>query len=63
MERGVGEDGCVAAALLGSGVQAVKNDLLAAMEVEQDSARGNISSSSAGLRGPRGRNIMRTMRC
>jgi len=36
MERGVGEDGCVAAALLGSGVHAEKNDLLAAMEVDQD---------------------------
>jgi ATP-dependent helicase HrpB len=36
MERGVGEDGCVAAALLGSGVQAEKNDLLAAMELDRD---------------------------
>jgi ATP-dependent helicase HrpB len=36
MERGVGEDGCVAAALLGSGVQVEKNDLLAAMEMDQD---------------------------
>jgi len=35
-ERGVGEDGCVAAALLGSGGQLVKNDLLVAMEAEQD---------------------------
>jgi ATP-dependent helicase HrpB len=36
MKRGVGEDGCVAAALLGSGVQVEKNDLLAAIELEQD---------------------------
>lgn len=36
LERGVGEDGCVAAALLGSGAQLKKNDLLAAIEVEQD---------------------------
>jgi len=36
MERGVGEDGCVAAALLGSGVRADKNDLLGAMEMEHD---------------------------
>jgi ATP-dependent helicase HrpB len=36
MERGVGEDGCVAAALLGSGVHSEKNDLLAAMEMDQD---------------------------
>ena len=36
MERGVGEDGCVAAALLGSGVRADKNDLLAAMEMGHD---------------------------
>jgi len=36
MERGVGEDGCVAAALLGSGVRVAKNDLLAAMESERD---------------------------
>ena len=36
LERGVGEDGCVAAALLGSGVQVEKNDLLTAMELEQD---------------------------
>jgi ATP-dependent helicase HrpB len=34
--RGVGEDGCSAAALLGSGVQAQKNDLLAAMDQEKD---------------------------
>jgi len=36
MERGVGEDGCVAVALLASGVQMEKNDLLAAMELEQE---------------------------
>jgi ATP-dependent helicase HrpB len=36
MKRGVGEDGCVAAGLLGSGVQIGKNDLLAAMESQQD---------------------------
>jgi ATP-dependent helicase HrpB len=36
MERGVGEDGCVAAALLGSGARTEKNDLLAAIESEQD---------------------------
>ncbi len=35
MDRGVGEDGCVAAALLGSGVHVENNDLLAAMELEQ----------------------------
>jgi ATP-dependent helicase HrpB len=32
MERSVGEDGCVAAAQLGSGVRSEKNDLLAAMD-------------------------------
>jgi ATP-dependent RNA helicase HrpB len=36
IERGVGEDGCVAAALLGSGVQGGKNDLLAAIDSHQD---------------------------
>ena len=36
MERGVGEDGCVAAALLGSGARSEKNDLLAAIDSEQD---------------------------
>jgi ATP-dependent helicase HrpB len=36
MERGVGEDGCVAAALLGSGARLEKNDLLAAIDAEQD---------------------------
>jgi ATP-dependent helicase HrpB len=36
MERGVGEDGCHAAALLGSGARFEKNDLLAAIDGEQD---------------------------
>ncbi len=36
MERDVGEDGCMAAALLGSGARSEKNDLLAAMDAEQD---------------------------
>jgi ATP-dependent helicase HrpB len=36
MERGVDEDGCVAAAVLGSGARADKNDLLAAIDSEQD---------------------------
>jgi ATP-dependent helicase HrpB len=36
IQRGVGEEGCIAAALLGSGAQAIKNDLLAAMDSEQD---------------------------
>ncbi len=36
MERGVGEDGCIAAALLGSGARAEKNDLLAAIDSDQD---------------------------
>ena len=36
IERGVGEDGCVAAALLGSGVEIAKNDLLAAMDAPRD---------------------------
>ena len=36
IERGVGEDGCVAAALLGSGVQNTSNDLLAAMDAKPD---------------------------
>ncbi len=36
MERGVGEDGCVAAALLGSGTRSEKNDLLDAMESRHD---------------------------
>jgi ATP-dependent helicase HrpB len=36
MERGVGEDGCVAAAVLGSGARSEKNDLLAAIDADQD---------------------------
>jgi ATP-dependent helicase HrpB len=36
VERGVGDDGCVAVALLGSGVHVEKNDLLAAMDLEPD---------------------------
>jgi ATP-dependent helicase HrpB len=36
MERGVGEDGCMAAALLGSGARTEKNDLLAAIDTQQD---------------------------
>jgi ATP-dependent helicase HrpB len=36
LERGAGEDGCVAAALLGSGVHVEKNDLLAAMDLDRD---------------------------
>ena len=36
VERGVGDDGCAAVALLGSGVHVEKNDLLAAMDLEQD---------------------------
>jgi ATP-dependent helicase HrpB len=36
MERGVGEDGCIAAALLGSGARFEKNDLLAAIEAPLD---------------------------
>jgi ATP-dependent helicase HrpB len=36
IERGVGEDGCVAVALLGSGVRIEKNDLLVAMDQELD---------------------------
>ena len=39
MERGVGEDGCVAAALLGSGTRSEKNDLLDAMESRPDHRR------------------------
>ena len=56
MERGVGEDGCVAAALLGSGVQVAKNDLLAAMDPEQDLPDAcSMSSNFAELPGLRGR--------
>jgi ATP-dependent helicase HrpB len=36
MERGVGEDGCIAAALLGSGARSEKSDLLAAIDAPQD---------------------------
>jgi len=36
IERGVGEDACVAAALLGSGVHVSSNDLLAAVESAHD---------------------------
>ena len=36
MERGVGEDGCVVAALLGSGARLDKNDLLGALDSEWD---------------------------
>jgi ATP-dependent helicase HrpB len=36
LQRGVGEDGCTAVALLGSGVHVEKSDLLAAMDSEQD---------------------------
>ncbi|HYE25414.1 MAG TPA: helicase-related protein, partial [Clostridia bacterium] len=36
LERGVGEDACVAAALLGAGAQLTKNDLLAAMDSDRD---------------------------
>jgi ATP-dependent helicase HrpB len=36
LDRGVGEDGCVAVVLLGSGVRVERNDLLAAMDLEPD---------------------------
>ena len=36
MERGVGEDGCIAAAVLGSGARFDRNDLLAAIDAQQD---------------------------
>jgi ATP-dependent helicase HrpB len=36
VERGVGEDGCAAAALLGSGARSEKNELLDAMESQHD---------------------------
>jgi ATP-dependent helicase HrpB len=36
LDRDVGEDGCVAVALLGSGVRVERNDLLAAMDLEPD---------------------------
>jgi ATP-dependent helicase HrpB len=36
LDRGVGEDGCMAAAILGLGARSEKNDLLAAMDLPQD---------------------------
>jgi ATP-dependent helicase HrpB len=36
LDRGVGEDGCLAAAMLGLGARSEKNDLLAAMDEPQD---------------------------
>jgi ATP-dependent helicase HrpB len=36
LDRGVGEDGCRAAAMLGLGARSEKNDLLAAMDLPQD---------------------------
>ena len=48
MERGVGEDGCIAAALLGW-VSMVKNDLLAAIDWTRITGRGNRLSSCADL--------------
>lgn len=36
LDRGVGEDGCFATALLGLGVRSEKNDLLAAMDLPQE---------------------------
>ena len=36
LDRGVGEDGCLAAAMLGLGVRSEKNDLLTAMDLPQD---------------------------
>ena len=36
LDRGVGEDGCLATALLGLGVRSEKNDLLAAMDLPQE---------------------------
>ncbi len=36
MKRGAGEDGCRAAALLGSGVQSTRNDLLASIDADRD---------------------------
>ncbi len=36
LERGVGADGCIAVALLGSGTHIEKSDLLAAMDLEPD---------------------------
>ena len=37
LDRGVGEDGCLATALLGFGARSGKNDLLAAMDLPQES--------------------------
>ena len=36
MDRGVGEDGCAVAAMLGSGARMARSDLLEAVEAEQD---------------------------
>ena len=36
LDRGVGEDGCLAAAMLGLGARSEKNDLLVAMDLPQD---------------------------
>jgi ATP-dependent helicase HrpB len=36
LDRGVGADGCIAAAMLGLGARSEKNDLLAAMDLPQD---------------------------
>jgi ATP-dependent helicase HrpB len=36
LDRGVGQDGCLAAAMLGLGARSEKNDLLAAMDLPQD---------------------------
>jgi ATP-dependent helicase HrpB len=36
LDRGVGRDGCLAAAMLGLGARSEKNDLLAAMDLPQD---------------------------
>ncbi|HTF70064.1 MAG TPA: hypothetical protein VK638_46040, partial [Edaphobacter sp.] len=36
LDRGVGEDGCLAAAMLGLGAHSEKNDLLAAMDLPRD---------------------------
>ncbi len=60
LARGVGDDGCVAVALLGSGVHLAKSDLLAAMDLPLDPrvvqhvaqlrkiARGSAAKSAAG---------------
>jgi ATP-dependent helicase HrpB len=36
LDRGVGEDGCLAAAMLGLGTRSENNDLLAALDLQQD---------------------------